>query len=1206
MRRSGVTYTWSATGPASVSFTANGTNAAKFTEAAFSKPGTYTIQVAIANGGGRSVTSSVTVPVSIGTFGGTDADIGSPSPSGSTSYDSSTNTYSVSGGSGSSGIEGASDQFHFFSKSVSGDATLIARVASLQNTNSYAKAGVMFRDTTAANAKFVSMVITRNWSFNFQWRSSTGGNSSTTEFGWSFQPPEWVKLVRSGNSFTAFYATTSATPTASDWIQIGTAETIAMNTTAQAGMAVTSDVTGILCTGAFSGLQLTQATTPTVATAAAAAPSPATGTNTALSVLGSDAGGESGLSYTWSTLNVPTGATVTFTANGTNAAKATAATFSQPGVYNLEATIANLAGNSVTSTVSVTVNQTAASIAVSPVGATLAPNGQKQFSAVVYDQFGTAFSPSGIVWSSSNSNLGSINASSGLFTAGNLQGTATVTATIGTVSGSATVAVSTLPAPTAWYPLDNSTTATDASGNGRAGTLVGYPSWTTGESGGAMTFNGASQYVTLPALNLNSNTVTISGWIKRNGAPSDYTGVVFYRNGSGTASGISLRSSGALSYSWNDSSSTYNWSSGITVPDGVWTFVALAITSSKATMYMQPAGTAMQSAVNNVSNATQAFSGVSDIGQDPLGSRFFNGSLDDVRIYSSSLSAAQITQLADSYFPPTVSTPASASPGTVTGTTTALSVQGASSVNLPLSYTWSAIGTPPAPVTFSVNQTNAAKSTVATFSKAGEYALGVTIVDTYGQYAISNVNVTVSQTQTSIAVVLAANQLATTGTEQFAATAYDQFNNPMVNQPTFAWSVLGDGLIDASGNYQPPYATIAGSPVVRAMSGSVTGQTTATYPGIAQWNSAGSGSWAGGSWGGAVSAAAVSPPGLRAVAGDYAQFAASGGTISLAGVSPSLAGISFGSTGSYTLSGGAMTLSNGATPATIFVSSGNHAILTPVTLLSNLNVTVSANSLLTISSGVSGSGESLTLNGPGKLVIGGNNSFSGATVLSGTLVIAGPNALPSGANLAVGANVGSLFSAATAAPNASFPTTIAFASIVAPVANGLGADVAKGGPPPPLRPARPAATSVSSATDRFSGTSPATHGLDSSRAAHAAAIEAVVVRRAGRCRELAQLFASCHDYRRSKRQLLGCPKGPGRRAGRLFSRMIIISSKGVPRFTPRHGAGRRVSLPMDLIQPRLGPLFSRQSPSEKFHDDSIKTFPPCRAMRAIVLRRIQF
>ena len=227
----------------------------------------------------------------------------------------------------------------------------------------------------------------------------------------------------------------------------------------------------------------------------------------------------------------------------------------------------------------------------------------------------------------------------------------------------------------------------------------------------------------------------------------------------------------------------------------------------------------------------------------------------------------------------------------------------------------------------------------------------------------------------------------------------------MVNQPTFAWSVDGSGLIDSSGDYQPPYATIAGSPIVRATAGGKTGQTTATYPGVAQWNS-GSGSWTGGSWIGTTSTAAVSPPGLRAAASDYAQFATSGGTISLGGVDPSLAGLSFASANSYTLSGGAMKLNNGASPATIGVSSGNHTILTPVTLQSSLNVTVLAGDSLTISGGVSGSGEALILNGPGKMVLGGNNSFNGGTtILSGTLVVSGPSALPNGSNLAVGANL---------------------------------------------------------------------------------------------------------------------------------------------------------------------------------------------------------
>jgi autotransporter-associated beta strand protein len=518
-------------------------------------------------------------------------------------------------------------------------------------------------------------------------------------------------------------------------------------------------------------------------------------------------------------------------------------------------------------------------------------------------------------------------------------------------------------------------------------------------------------------------------------------------------------------------------------------------------MYMQPAGSAMQTAVNIVSNATQAFSGVSYIGQDPLGGRFFNGSLDDVRIYNSSLSAAQITQLYDSYFPPTVNTPAAASPTTATGKTTTLSASGSSILGANnLTYTWSSSG--PGTVAFSPNGVNAASSTVATFSAAGTYTLGVTIADTYGQFTTSSVNVTVNQTLTSIAVALATNNLATTGVEQFAATAYDQFNYAIVNQPTFTWgvsSVGNAGVIDSNGNYQPPYTT--GSATVSATAGGKTGQATATYPGIAQWSSPGGGLWSGGSWIGTTSTTAVSPPGLRGVAGDYAEFATSGGMISLGGASPvdpSLAGLTFASANSYTLSGGAMTLGDGANPATIGVSNGNHTIVTPLTLQSNLNVTVLAGDSLTILGGVGGDGESLTMNGPGKLVLGGTNGFNGGTtVLSGTLVLAGPSALPDGSNLAVGANVASLFGAVIAAANVASVPADAAASAAASGAVGPSADASGGGRPAVSASIPPslAATAVSAAPADRSDASPSTPDLGASRAARDAALATTVARR---------------------------------------------------------------------------------------------------------------
>jgi hypothetical protein len=201
---------------------------------------------------------------------------------------------------------------------------------------------------------------------------------------------------------------------------------------------------------------------PTVATPAAAAPNPVAANTTALSVLGADDGGEAALTYTWATTGAPPAA-VTFSANGTNAAKNCTATFTKAGAYNLQATIRDASGATVTSSVAVTVAQTLTSIAVSPASASVAPNGTQQFNATAKDQFGGAISPGPTIgWSVSGG--GSIGAG-GLFTAGGTAGGPfTVTATSGAVSGTASVTVASAStvtlAPTADAHVRDGTKAT--------------------------------------------------------------------------------------------------------------------------------------------------------------------------------------------------------------------------------------------------------------------------------------------------------------------------------------------------------------------------------------------------------------------------------------------------------------------------------------------------------------------------------------------------------------------------------------------------------------------------------------------------------------------------------------------------------------------------------------------------------------------------
>jgi hypothetical protein len=176
--------------------------------------------------------------------GWSDTDIGSPGKAGRATY--SGGTWTVSGG--GTDIWYTSDQFNFAHQSLSGDGSIIARVASVTNTNVWAKAGVMLRNGTAANAAFVDMLVTPGEGVAFQWRSSAGTVPSNTKIT-GISAPVWVKLTRSGNSFAGYYSSNGVT-----WTQVGSTKTITMATTVQAGLAVTAHDNSKLATATFTNV----------------------------------------------------------------------------------------------------------------------------------------------------------------------------------------------------------------------------------------------------------------------------------------------------------------------------------------------------------------------------------------------------------------------------------------------------------------------------------------------------------------------------------------------------------------------------------------------------------------------------------------------------------------------------------------------------------------------------------------------------------------------------------------------------------------------------------------------------------------------------------------------------------------------------------------------------------------------------------------
>jgi regulation of enolase protein 1 (concanavalin A-like superfamily) len=173
------------------------------------------------------------------------SDVGTVGLAGSAEYDNGTYTLQGSG----RDIWDTVDAFHFAYQPLHGDGTITARVASVDYTDAWAKAGVMIRESLDANARHAMVVVTPANGVAFQRRLTTGGSSSHTA-GASARAPYWVRLTRSGNTFTAYQSVNGTT-----WVQVGSAN-ISMATSAYVGLALTSHNNSLLTTATLDGVSI--------------------------------------------------------------------------------------------------------------------------------------------------------------------------------------------------------------------------------------------------------------------------------------------------------------------------------------------------------------------------------------------------------------------------------------------------------------------------------------------------------------------------------------------------------------------------------------------------------------------------------------------------------------------------------------------------------------------------------------------------------------------------------------------------------------------------------------------------------------------------------------------------------------------------------------------------------------------------------------
>jgi hypothetical protein len=228
------------------------TTANYYTNTGLANGTTYYYVCSALNASGESGNSNpVSVTPSASNTGGTlplpwsDMDVGSVTFKGSATCSSDVFTVAGSG----RYVYYSQDGFNFCYQPLNGDGQIVARVTGVTNTDVEAKAGVMIRETFDNNCRHAYLAVSAGKGVLLQRRTAVGGQTASTS-GAAVKAPYWVKLVRVGNTFSAYQSADGAT-----WNLVGSAA-ISMGASVYVGMAVTAQSYTALNTSTFDNVSV--------------------------------------------------------------------------------------------------------------------------------------------------------------------------------------------------------------------------------------------------------------------------------------------------------------------------------------------------------------------------------------------------------------------------------------------------------------------------------------------------------------------------------------------------------------------------------------------------------------------------------------------------------------------------------------------------------------------------------------------------------------------------------------------------------------------------------------------------------------------------------------------------------------------------------------------------------------------------------------
>jgi glucose/arabinose dehydrogenase len=372
------------------------------------------------------------------------------------------------------------------------------------------------------------------------------------------------------------------------------------------------------------------------------------------------------------------------------------------------------------------------------------------------------------------------------------------------------------------------TTVADTSGNGNGGAISGATWTSAGKFGAALSFNTSrSSYVSVPAAaSLQLTALTVEAWVNPSALSGSWRTVVLKERPGGMSYALYANNGSNQPVGQVYTTAEQNAAGSSSLPLNTWTHLAATYTAGSLKLYVN----AVQVAAVSVSGSVVTSSGALKIGGNAIWGEFFNGLIDEVRVYNRALAASEIqadmtTPIGSDTTPPTVPTN--------------LAVSGVTPTSANLTWTGSsdAGGVAGYGIYVGSNQftsTPATSATVTGLSCATSYTLGVDAVDQSGNRSgRATTSVTTAACDTSpptVQVTSPAAGATITGPVTLTASATD---NAGVAGVQFRVDGQDIGTEDTTPPYSADWSTAGaanGSHSITAVARDTSGNRTTSSP----------------------------------------------------------------------------------------------------------------------------------------------------------------------------------------------------------------------------------------------------------------------------------------------------------------------------------------------------------------------------------------